>query len=208
MEECRQPSARLVVMASGNGSNLQAILDASAEGSLTDRARVVAVVSDRSDSRALARATEAGIASLHVGAEPDQDRTEYDRRLAEIVAGFEPDLVVLAGWMRILTTEFISRFADKIINLHPAKPGELAGTRAIERAWQEALAGERTETGVMVHRVPDEGVDTGPVLASETIPIELDDTLDVLTERIRRVEHRLLVDTIRALCAQPKEITA
>jgi len=208
MKECGHLTARLVVMASGHGSSLQAILDACTDGPLTDLAAVVAVIADQSDAHALHRADQAGVPTCHVGIRPDEDRAGYDARLADVVADFEPDLVVLAGWMRILTTAFLGRFADRVINLHPAKPGELPGTRAIERAWQEALAGERTETGVMVHRVPGEDVDTGPVLASETVPIELDDTLGTLSERIHRVEHRLLVDTIRALCAQPKEITA
>ncbi len=146
--------------------------------------------------------------SLHVGVRGDESRSAYDARLADVVAGFEPDLVVLAGWMRILSTAFLRRFPDRVVNLHPAKPGELPGTRSIERAWHEALAGERTETGVMVHLVPDEGVDTGPVLATETIAIELDDTLETLSERIHCVEHRLLVDTIRTLCTQHQEITA
>ena len=189
-------------MVSGKGSNLQAVLDAVAGGSLAEHAEVVAVVSDRSDAFALQRAATAGVPSVHVGRHAGEDRSDYDARLADIVAGFDPDLVVLAGWMRILTTAFLGWFPERVINLHPAKPGELPGTHAIERAWQEALAGERTETGVMVHLVPDEGVDDGPTLATETVPIELDDTLETLTARIHAAEHRLLVDTIRTLCDQ------
>ncbi len=189
-------------MASGNGSNLQAVIDACSTGTLADVADVVAVVSNRSDAYALQRAASAGVPSVHVGQHDGEARGDYDARLADVVAGFDPDLVVLAGWMRILTTAFLGWFPRRVINLHPAKPGELPGTHAIERAWQEALAGERTETGVMVHLVPDEGVDTGPTLATATVPIELDDTLDTLTERIHATEHRLLVDTIRSLCEQ------
>ena len=122
-----------------------------------------------------------------------------DARLADIVSGFAPDLIVLAGWMRILTNAFLGWFPDEVINLHPALPGELPGTRAVERAWHEALAGERTHTGVMVHRVPDEGVDTGPVLASLTVPINLDDTFESLQARIQAAEHRLLVEAIKGL---------
>jgi len=112
---------------------------------------------------------------------------------------------VLAGWMRVLTMSFLGWFPRRVVNLHPARPGELPGTHAIERAWQEALAGERTETGVMVHLVPDEGVDDGPVLATETVAIRPDDTLESLTERVHATEHRLLVDTLRDLCL--KELT-
>ena len=114
-------------------------------------------------------------------------------------------MVVLAGWMRVLTMSFLGWFPQRVVNLHPARPGELPGTHAIERAWHEALAGERTETGVMVHLVPDEGVDDGPVLATATVPIRPDDTLETLTERVHATEHRLLVDTLRTMCL--KELT-
>jgi phosphoribosylglycinamide formyltransferase-1 len=208
MEALRTPITRVVVLASGNGSNLQAILDGCANGGLRGHAEVVAVVSDQSDAYALQRAALAGVPSVHIGRHSGEARADYDARLTDIVAGFDPDLIVLAGWMRILTTSFLGWFPDRVINLHPARPGELPGTHAIERAWQEALAGERTGTGVMVHRVPDEGVDTGPVLATEDVPIAPDDTLEALEARIHTVEHRLLVDTIRSLCEQRKEITA
>ena len=200
MEARSSIDTRLVVLVSGNGSNLQAILDACEGGWLP--ARVVAVVSNRSDAFALQRAATAGVPAVHIGQRPDEQRTDYDARLTDVVAGFAPDLVVLAGWMRILTKDFLGWFPDRVVNLHPARPGELAGTHAIERAWQEALAGERTSTGVMVHLVPDAGVDDGPVLATEDVPIHPDDTLESLEARIHAVEHRLLVDTIRALCQQ------
>jgi phosphoribosylglycinamide formyltransferase-1 len=198
MEERRRPTCRLVVLASGSGSNLQAVLDACATGDLV--AEVVAVISDHADAFALCRATDAGVPSVHVGLQTGETRSEYDARLADIVAGFAPDFVVLAGWMRILTTGFLGWFPNRVINLHPALPGELPGTHAIERAWHEALAGERTGTGVMVHLVPDEGVDNGPVLASVEVPIHLDDTLDTLAARIHATEHGLLVETLRRLC--------
>ncbi len=197
MEAPHRQVTRLVVMASGTGSNLQAVLDACTSGDLD--AQVVAVVSDKDNAYALKRAADAGVPSVHVGRHADEDRGDYDARLADVVAGFAPDLIVLAGWMRILTTSFLGWFPERVINLHPARPGELPGTRAVERAWHEALAGDRTVTGVMVHRVPDEGVDDGPVLASVEVPIRLDDTFESLQARIHHAEHRLLVDAIRAL---------
>jgi phosphoribosylglycinamide formyltransferase-1 len=190
---------RLVVMASGTGSNLQAILDACTGGELD--AEVVAVVSDKDNAYALKRAADAGVPSVHVGCHAGEDRAEYDTRLADVVSGFAPDLIVLAGWMRILTNAFLGWFPNEVINLHPALPGELPGTRAVERAWHEALAGERTRTGVMVHRVPDEGVDDGPVLASVEVPINLDDTFESLLARIHAAEHHLLVAAIKGLIA-------
>lgn len=200
--EARDPGRklRLVVMVSGNGTNLQAILDACASDELP--AEVVAVVSNKSDAHALQRAADAGVVSVHIGQHDGEARADYDARLTDIVAGFAPDLVVLAGWMRILTKDFLGWFPDRVINLHPARPGELPGMHAIQRAWQEALAGQRTRTGVMVHLVPDDGVDDGPVLATEDVPILPDDTLDALEARIHAVEHRLLVGTIRHLCHQ------
>jgi formyltetrahydrofolate-dependent phosphoribosylglycinamide formyltransferase len=192
--------SRIVVLASGNGSNLQAIVDACADGRLP--ATVAAVVSDQPDARALVRAGDAGIPAVHVGRHPGEARPDYDARLADVVAGFGPDIVVLAGWMRILTMSFLGWFPDRVVNLHPALPGQLPGTHAIERAWQEALAGERTATGVMVHLVPDEEVDAGPVLGTTTVPILPDDTLESLTERVHRAEHELLVSALTPLCRQ------
>jgi phosphoribosylglycinamide formyltransferase-1 len=191
-------SARLVLLASGNGSNVQAVIDACARGDID--AQVAAVVSDRLDARALERADAVGIPSVHVGKRPDESRADYDARLADVVSGFSPDHVVLLGWMRVLTMSFLGWFPGMVINLHPALPGELAGTKAIERAFHEFEDGHRDTTGVMVHLVPDEGVDSGPVLATEIVPIQAGDTLDSLTERVHAAEHRLVVSTLAQLC--------
>jgi phosphoribosylglycinamide formyltransferase-1 len=203
MASAADPTTRrvvLVVLVSGNGTNLQAILDACADGTIPGR--IAAVVSNRADAFGLQRAAAAGVPAVHLGRLEGESRNDYDARLADVVAGFAPDLVVLAGWMRILTTDFLGWFPDRVVNLHPALPGELPGTHAIERAWQEAMAGERTSSGVMVHLVPDEGVDDGPVLATAEVPIRPDDTLETFEARIHDTEHRVLVDTIRTLCEQ------
>lgn len=192
---------RLVVLISGTGSNLQAILDACATGRLPG-ARVVFVVSNRADALGLERAERAGVATAVVPAHPGEPRQEYDGRLAAVVAAAGPDVVVLAGFMRLLTMAFLGPMAAAgapVVNLHPAHPGELPGTHAIERAYAEFLAGARTESGVMVHLVPDEGVDDGPVLATRTVPIHPDDTLDSFAERVHATEHELLVATLAAL---------
>jgi phosphoribosylglycinamide formyltransferase-1 len=192
---------RLVVMASGTGSNLQAVIDACADGSLS--ATVAAVVSDTAHARALERADAAGIPAVHIGKRPGESRADYDARLADLVSGFDPHWVVLAGWMRVLTMNFLGWFPGMVVNLHPALPGELPGTHAIERAFAEHQDGARVRTGVMVHLVPDEGVDVGPVLASETVAIDPDDTLDRLEAKMHAVEHRLLVATLQDLCTSP-----
>lgn len=186
-------------MASGNGSNAQALIDACAREELS--AQVVAVISDQGDARALVRADAAGLPAVHVGKRVNESRADYDARLADIVSGFDPDYVVLVGWMRVLTLSFLGWFPGMVINLHPALPGELPGIHAIERALAEAQHGSRTSTGVMVHFVPDEGIDDGPVLATAPVPIRPDDTLETLASRVHAVEHRLLVDALRDVCA-------
>lgn len=190
-------TARLVVLASGSGSNLQAILDAVAAGTLD--AQVTAVVCNKPDAGALGRARAAGVADVALPPQPGEPRPDYDARLADVVATHSPDWVVLAGWMRLLSMAFLDRFPGRVVNLHPALPGELPGTHAIERAYEQHRAGRRTHTGVMVHLVPDEGVDDGPVLATAVVPIHPDDTLDDLEARVHATEHALLVDTLRTL---------
>jgi phosphoribosylglycinamide formyltransferase-1 len=189
---------RLVVLASGNGTNLQAILDACTDGRLP--ARVAAVVSNKPGSGALQRAAAAGVPFVHAAPLPGEPRPDYDARLADIVSGFDPHWVVLAGWMRVLSMSFLGWFPRMVVNLHPALPGELPGVDSVERAWREAQGGVRDHTGVMVHLVPDEGIDDGPVLASATVSIHPSDTLESLTRRVHGVEHRLLVETLATLC--------
>jgi phosphoribosylglycinamide formyltransferase 1 len=195
--------ARLVVMASGNGSNLQAIMDACSSGDLN--ANIVCVISDQPAATALKRAATADIPTCAFPWQPyrelGRDRRTYDADLAELVRSYSPDWIVLAGWMRLLSSAFLERFPMQVINLHPALPGTFPGTHAIERAWDDYKAGLIQHTGVMVHFVPDEGVDSGPVIAHQVVPFEPDDNLDSLTSRIHAVEHRLLVSALRSLTA-------
>ncbi len=192
----QQPS-RLVVLISGSGSNLQAILDAAADGSLP--ASVAAVVSDHAQAYGLERARRANIPALSLPKLKQTDRQQYDRELADLVAGYQPDWVVLAGWMRLLSLAFLGRFAGRVVNIHPALPGTFPGTHAIERAYAAFQNGEIEQTGVMIHLVPDEGVDCGPVLAYREVSIHPGDTLERLTERIHAVEHQLYVETLQKL---------
>jgi phosphoribosylglycinamide formyltransferase-1 len=188
---------RIVVLISGNGSNLQAILDACASGELN--AQVVAVISNKRDAFGLERARRANVPAIVKPKLKEQDRRVYDAELAEIVATYQPHWMVLAGWMRVLSSAFLDRFPQRVVNLHPALPGTFPGTHAIERAYTAYRAGEITHTGVMVHLVPDEDIDVGPVLAQEIVPIKVDDAIESLEARIRAVEHRLLVSTLRTL---------
>ncbi len=192
-------TTRLAVLASGSGSNLQALLDACAGGDLA--AEVVCVVSDRRGAMALERAEDARVPQvvLFPAPEPGECRATWDRQLGDIVRAARPDWVVLAGFMRVLSAGFLDQFPGRVVNLHPALPGELPGMRAIERAFQEHQLGLRTGTGVMVHLVPDDGVDCGPVVAVEPVPIQPNDTLESLADRMHAVEHRLLVDALVGL---------
>ena len=189
--------AQIVVLVSGNGSNLQAILDACAAGELP--ARVAAVISNKADAYGLERARRANVPAIAKLKSETQDRRAYDAELADVIAAYQPDWVVLAGWMRVLTSGLLDRFPNRVINLHPALPGAFPGTHAIERAFAAHRRAEIAHTGVMVHRVPDEGVDCGPVLAQEIVSIHADDTLATLEARIHVVEHRLLVETLKNL---------
>lgn len=193
--------ARLVVLISGNGSNLQAILDACADGRLN--AVVVAVVSNRADAYGLQRAAAAGVPGIVLKRSKGRDRRAYDAELAEVVTEHAPDWVVLAGWMHILSMAFLGRFPNRVVNLHPALPGQFAGTHAIERAFAAFQAGEISETGVMVHLVPDEGVDDGPVLGTARVAIAAADTLETLTAKVQAAEHALLVEVLAGLCRPP-----
>ncbi|HAE60053.1 MAG TPA: phosphoribosylglycinamide formyltransferase [Anaerolineae bacterium] len=190
-------STKLVVLISGNGSNLQAVLDACAGNVLP--AAVVAVISNKPNAYGLARAQNADVPAIAFPLADGESRRDYDTRLAALVASYEPDYVILAGWMRLLTSNFLSVFQNRVINLHPALPGTFPGTHAIERAYEAFRRGEIDHTGIMVHLVPDEGVDDGPVLATEIVPILPDDTLESLETRIHQAEHRLLVETLKQM---------
>ena len=185
----------LVVLVSGYGSNLQAILDAVQLGVLP--ARVCAVISNKADAYGLERARLAGVPAIAHVVHKGQERPEYDRQLAGLVTSYHPDWVVLAGWMRILSSAFLERFPNRVVNLHPALPGTFPGTHAIQRAFEAYQSGQIEHTGVMVHLVPDEGVDSGPVLNQRIVPILPEDTLETLETRIHAVEHALLVETLR-----------
>ena len=199
-------TARLVVLASGNGTNLQAIINA-CENTHLD-AKVVGVVSDKHEAFALNRAECHKVLTAVVAAKPHETRPQYDGRLTQIVGAWQPHIVVLAGFMRVLSNSFLSQFPNQVINIHPALPGELPGTHAIERAFTEFTQGSRNNTGVMVHFVPDEGVDNGPVIAQQTVPIHAADTLVTLEARMHATEHALVIDALQQLITQQKAATS
>jgi phosphoribosylglycinamide formyltransferase-1 len=190
-------SSRLVILISGNGSNLQAILDACADKTLP--ASVVAVISNKPDAYGLTRARNAGVPAIAFTKTDGESRRDYDSRLAAYVTTCLPDYVILAGWMRILSSNFLSSFPNRVINLHPALPGTFPGTHAIERAYESFQRGELDRSGVMVHLVPDEGVDDGPALATQEIPFQPGESLEQFETRVHEVEHWLLVETLKKM---------
>ena len=194
-----QPT-RLVVLISGHGSNLQAVLDACSGGMLP--AGVAAVFSDNPVAYGLERARQAGVPAVSFPKPDEMRRREYDAALAERVKVYSPDWILLLGWMRILTSTFLDKFSGRVINLHPALPGTFQGVNAIERAFQAYQRGEITQTGIMLHLVQDENVDCGPVLNQQVIPIFPQDTLLSLEDRIHEAEHRLVVAVLAQLLQQ------
>jgi phosphoribosylglycinamide formyltransferase 1 len=173
------------VLVSGEGTNLQALIDAELP--------IAAVASNRGDAGALARADAASIPHRVFELAAYADRTARDRELADWLQLRGVELVVLAGYMHLLTPSFLDRFPNRIVNVHPSLLPEFPGARAID----DALAAGAHTTGVTVHYV-DEGLDTGEIIRQEPVPVEPRETL---IERVHAVEHRILPEVVRELCA-------
>lgn len=176
--------ARLLVLISGNGSNLQAILDACANGEIP--ARVVAVISNRPAAPGLQRADAAGAATAVLDHTAFPDRETFDAALAELIDGYRPDLVILAGFMRILTPAFVRHYRGRMLNIHPSLLPEFQGLHTHRRV----LEADRTEHGASVHFVTEQ-LDGGPVVLQGRVPVEADDDADSLAARVLRQEHRI-----------------
>lgn len=194
-------TTRLAVLISGNGSNLQAIIDAIRQRQLD--AQIVVVISNRKEAYGLQRATKAGIPTLYHGLkayrEAGKDRATYDADLARLLQPYHPDWVVLAGWMHLLSNAFLQHFPYRVLNLHPALPGQFPGTDAIGRAFRAYQQGAIKKTGIMVHLVPDEGVDNGPILETKEVPFYPTDTLENVEQRMHQAEHTILVGALHRL---------
>jgi phosphoribosylglycinamide formyltransferase-1 len=181
--------ARLVVLVSGAGTNLQALIDACADPAYG--ARVVAVGADRDDIEGLARAERAGIPTFVRKVGQFTSREHWDLSLTDTVAAFEPDLVVLAGFMKLVGVKFLRRFADRVVNTHPALCPAFPGTSGPA----DALAYGVKVTGATLF-VVDEGVDTGPIVAQAVVPVDDDDDVETLHERIKVAERQMLVESV------------
>lgn len=182
------PDARVVVLVSGSGTLLQSLLDVDLP------ARVVAVGADRLGIAGLERAERAGVPTFAVRLRDHADRDAWDAALADAVAAHEPDLIVSAGFMKILGPAFLARFGGRIVNTHPALLPAFPGAHAVA----DALAHGVKVTGSTVHLI-DGGVDTGPIIAQEAVAVLPGDDEAALHERIKVVERRLLVDVVAGM---------
>jgi phosphoribosylglycinamide formyltransferase-1 len=180
----------LGALASGRGSNLQAILDAIDAGRCP--ARLTVVISDRAGARALDRARGAGVKAVHIDPQGYADRASFDDAIARVLAEHGVELVCLAGYMRLLSPGFVSAFRGRILNVHPALLPAFPGLHA----QRQALAHGVKVAGATVHFV-DEGVDTGPIILQAAVPVHEDDTEEMLAARILVEEHRLYPEAIR-----------
>jgi phosphoribosylglycinamide formyltransferase-1 len=175
---------RLGVLVSGSGTNLQAMIDASRRGTMAGR--IAVVVSNKPGVKALERAAAAGIEAVVIDHRQYADRTAFEAALHEALTARRVDYVILAGFMRLLTPGFVSRWRGRIVNIHPSLLPAFPGAHAI----RDALAAKAAETGVTIHFV-DEGTDTGPIIAQGAVPVQPDDTEETLAARVHVVEHEL-----------------
>ena len=181
---------RLVVLISGRGSNLQAILDQAASGELP--VEVAAVISNRPGVQGLERARQAGVPALELDHKNFPDRPEFEAALIALIDRQQPDLVILAGFMRVLTASFTEHYRGRLFNIHPSLLPKFRGLHTHERA----IAAGETEHGATIHFVTAE-LDGGPLIVQARVPLLPDDDPDILAARVLKQEHRLYPQAIR-----------
>ncbi len=184
---------RIAVLASGEGTNFQAIAEAERLGRL-DSASLVLLVSDQPAARALERAKQLGVPARVIDPAVHRLREAFDQALIHLLEEQRIELVALAGYMRVLSAPVVQRFRGRLINIHPALLPSFPGAHAIRDALRHGVK----VTGATVHFV-DEGVDTGPMIAQESVPVLPDDTEETLAVRIHAVEHRLYPDVLQQI---------
>jgi phosphoribosylglycinamide formyltransferase-1 len=184
----------VVVLISGGGSNLQVFIDAVASNALD--IRISAVISNRPDAAGLARATRAGIDTLVLQNTDYPDRTEFDAALAAAIEDYHPDLIILAGFMRILTASFVNRFADRILNIHPSLLPKYPGLHTHHRALEDG----ESQHGCTVHLVTEE-LDGGPCIIQGQVPILNDDNTERLAKRVLKVEHTIYPQAVNLIAS-------
>ena len=187
---------KLAVLVSGSGTNLQAIIDAVQSGDLKDT-EIAIVISNKKDAYALKRAEKAHIKNLFLNPKDFKSNPEYDKKMMEIIASNRVDLIVLAGYLKILSDTFVKTFQGKIINIHPALLPDFGGMYG-EKVHNAVLESKVKESGCTVHFV-DTGIDTGPVVAQRKVPVLENDTVETLSKRILEQEHKLIVEAIKKI---------
>ncbi len=193
--------SQLVVLISGNGSNLQAIIDHIDAGEIN--ASISSVISNKADAYGLERAKAAGIATAVVDHTHYASRELFDQALAEIIDQDSPDIIVLAGFMRILTKEFVMRFAGKLINIHPSLLPLYRGLHTHKRALQD----KATEHGASVHFVTPE-LDSGAVITQGIVSVKHNDTEETLAARVHQIEHIIYPQAVKLLTENQVELRA
>ncbi len=184
---------RIGVLVSGRGSNLQALLDAESRGDL--RGQIVIVISNKSQAFALERARKLNVPTVLVTKSEFPDRQKFDEQIAEVLHCYNVDLVVLAGYMRMFTEQFIEEYQNRIINVHPSL---LPAFKGVKAQWQAIDYGGKI-SGCSTHFVTFE-MDAGPIIMQKAVPIFPDDTGETLSDRILPEEHRILVKSVRLFC--------
>ncbi|WP_411392229.1 phosphoribosylglycinamide formyltransferase [Pseudomonas sp. MPB23] len=180
----------VVVLLSGTGSNLQALIDSTRTGD--SPVRIAAVISNRSDAYGLQRARDAGIETRSLDHKAFEGREAFDRALVELIDAFNPQLVVLAGFMRILSADFVRHYEGRLLNIHPSLLPKYKGMHTHQRALD---AGDR-EHGCSVHFVTEE-LDGGPLVVQAVVPVESDDSAQTLAQRVHTQEHRIYPLAVR-----------
>jgi len=180
----------IAVFVSGNGTNLGAIIDAVSRGEI--KAKIALVVSDNEDAYALTRAKKAGIETFVLGPKGFSSREEYDKAVIKELEKKDIGLIVLAGFMRLVSDYFVGKYKNRIINIHPSLLPSFKGTHGIKEAFEYGLK----KTGITVHFVDNE-LDHGPIILQESVTVGENDTLDTLEEKIHKIEHKLYPEAIR-----------
>jgi len=191
----QQHKAKLLILISGRGSNMVSIVNAIEHGDL--HAEIVAVISNRPNVAGLDYAQQAGIDTAVVDHTQFESREQFDQFLSKVIDGFNPDLVILAGFMRILTAEFVTHYADKLLNIHPSLLPKFKGLHTHQRA----IEARETEHGATVHFVTAE-LDDGPIVLQARVPVFEDDDPELLAKRVLEQEHQLYPDAIRKIISE------
>jgi len=189
---------KLAVLVSGTGTNLQALIDAVNNKEIKNT-EISIVISNSKNAYALTRASNANLKTLFLDPKDFAANIEYDKKLIEILSAYNVDLIILAGYLRILSEVFVNRFSKKIINIHPALLPKFSGKGMYGKKVHDAvLKNKEKESGCTVHFVTSE-IDTGPIVSQVKVPVLESDTVEVLQERVLKQEHKLLVESVKKI---------